>query len=78
LLLTAYTVPVVLFGTGQLNRGILLPLVTLPLAVRLFLRVRTERGRALNPLLGGTAKLLLLYGVLFAPALVFGSLPALW
>ena len=54
---------------------ILLPLVTVPLAVRLFLRVRTERGRALNPLLGGTAKLLLLYGVLFFPAIVTGTLP---
>jgi hypothetical protein len=46
--------------------------------VRLFLRVRTERGRALNPLLGSTAKLLLLYGVLFSVGLVGGTSGRLW
>ncbi|HWP07030.1 MAG TPA: 1,4-dihydroxy-2-naphthoate polyprenyltransferase [Polyangiaceae bacterium] len=75
LLLAAYAVPVALLVTGRASTPILLPLVTVPLAVRLFLRVRTERGRALNPLLGGTAKLLLLYGVLFFPAIVTGTLP---
>jgi len=73
LLVAAYAVPAWLFVAGRASVAILLPLVSIPLAVRLFLRVRTERGRALNPLLGGTAKLLLLYGVLFFPAIVLGT-----
>src|SRR6185369_16293449 len=66
LLAAAYAVPVVLLATGRARWPILLPLLSIPLAVRLFLKVRTERGRALNPLLGGTAKLLLIYGLLFS------------
>jgi 1,4-dihydroxy-2-naphthoate octaprenyltransferase len=44
----------------------LLPLVTLPLAVRLTRIVNSVEGPALNRALGGTAQLLALYGVLFA------------
>jgi 1,4-dihydroxy-2-naphthoate octaprenyltransferase len=78
LLLAAYAVPVGLLLAGRATRTVLLPLLTLPLAVRLFRRVSRERGRALNPLLGGTAKLLLLYGVLFAVGIAaapLGMLP---
>ena len=70
MLLSAYAVPLGLVAAGRATFTLLLPLVTLPLAVRLFRRVSRERGRALNPLLGGTAKLLLLYGVLFAAGIV--------
>jgi 1,4-dihydroxy-2-naphthoate octaprenyltransferase len=77
LLVVAYAVPVALVLTHHADPSVLLPLLTLPLALRLFLRVRSERGRALNPLLAGTAKLLLLYGVLFSVGLVVGSCPKL-
>jgi 1,4-dihydroxy-2-naphthoate polyprenyltransferase len=74
LLAVAYAMPVVVLVTRE--RGslwVLLPLLTLPLGVRLFQRVRLERGRALNPLLAGTAKLLLIYGVLFSVGLALGG-----
>ncbi|HEV8550808.1 MAG TPA: 1,4-dihydroxy-2-naphthoate polyprenyltransferase [Polyangiaceae bacterium] len=74
LLAAAYAVPVALFVTGRATLGIFLPCLTLPLAVRLFIKVRHERGRALNALLGGTAKLLLLYGVLFAAGIALAPL----
>jgi 1,4-dihydroxy-2-naphthoate polyprenyltransferase len=66
----AYLVPVTLVLTGRAGMGALAPLVTLPLAIRLVRAVARERGRALNPLLAGTAKLLFLYGLLFALGLV--------
>ena len=51
----------------------LLPFATLPLAVGLFRAVSRERGRALNPLLGRTARLLFLQGILFAVGLALGE-----
>jgi 1,4-dihydroxy-2-naphthoate octaprenyltransferase len=76
LLALAYAVPLVLLLRGRASVTILLPWLTLPLAVRLFGAVRRERGRALNPLLARTAALLLVHGLLFALGLVlmpFGS-----
>jgi 1,4-dihydroxy-2-naphthoate octaprenyltransferase len=48
----------------------LLPLATLPIAVRLLRNLATTEGRPLNACLAGTAKLLLLFAILFAAALV--------
>lgn len=45
---------------------LLIPLLSLPLGVRLAARVAREEGAALNPLLGATARLLLIYSVLMA------------
>ena len=73
----AYAVPIVLFLRRSTTVAVFLPLLTVPLAVRLVLAVRRERGRALNPLLARTAKLLLLYGLLFAAGLVVPPLEAL-
>jgi len=78
LLAVAYAVPVVLLALPHANVVVLLPLLTLPLALRLFQRVRRERGRALNPLLGGTARLLLLYGALFSVGLLSGTSGRFW
>lgn len=47
----------------------LLPLVTLPLAVRLVRTLATTEGRPLNACLASTAKLLLFHGALFAVGL---------
>jgi 1,4-dihydroxy-2-naphthoate octaprenyltransferase len=66
LVTAAYVVPAALFLSGQAGPGVLAPLVTLPVAVRLVYAVARERGRSLNPLLARTAKLLFLYGLLFA------------
>lgn len=70
LLAVAYLTPLVLWPVGLLSLWWWLPLLTLPLAVRLARRVGSESGRALNALLAGTARLQLLYGVLFAGSIV--------
>jgi 1,4-dihydroxy-2-naphthoate polyprenyltransferase len=66
LVAVAYLVPLALFLSGRAGLPVLAPLLTLPLAVRLVFAVARERGRALNPLLAGTAKLLFVHGLLFA------------
>jgi 1,4-dihydroxy-2-naphthoate polyprenyltransferase len=73
LLAVAYAVPLILVLAERLTIWALLPLGTLPLAVGLFRRVRDERGRALNPALGGTARLLFLFGALFALGIFAGA-----
>jgi 1,4-dihydroxy-2-naphthoate polyprenyltransferase len=66
LLAVSYAVPLFLATSSARGRFVLLPLLTLPLARRLMRAVMSETGRALNSRLAGTAKLLLLFGVLFA------------
>lgn len=66
LFVLAYGTPLYLFATRSLAPMVLLPWVTAPLALRLVRGVVREHGRALNPLLVGTAKLLFLFGLLFA------------
>lgn len=64
LLAVAYVVPLLFGGLA------LLPLATLPFGVLLARRVLRAEGRALNPALVGTAKLLMVFGALFAAGLV--------
>ncbi len=64
LLALAYAVPLYLATSTMRGRFVLLPLVTLPLGRKLMRAVATERGRDLNARLAGTAKLLLLFGLL--------------
>jgi 1,4-dihydroxy-2-naphthoate octaprenyltransferase len=66
LLAISYAVPLFLATSSARGRFVLLPLLTLPLARRLMRAVMSESGRALNARLAGTAKLLLLFGLLFA------------
>jgi len=66
LLVLAYATPVALVAVGRLGPLSLLPLASIPLAVSLYRSVAREQGRALNPLLGKTARLLLVFAVLFA------------
>ena len=49
-----------------------LPVVSLPLALRTITKVASTDGAALNPLLGATARLLLVFGVLQALGVVLG------
>lgn len=69
LLVVAYAAPIVL---AALHRSLwpLLPLASLPLAVKLFRDLRRLEGTPLNATLASTAKLLLLHGVLLAGGLV--------
>ena len=67
----AYLVPTLM----ALHHGsfILLPWLTLPLALALVRAVRTYDGAALNPLLGRTALLTLCHGALFAAGIALGD-----
>lgn len=70
LLAVAYLSPVVaVVGLGR-PRWVLLPLLSAPIGIRLLRTLATTEGRALNACLAGTAKLLLLYGVLLSVGLV--------
>ncbi len=66
LIAVSYLVPPLLAVLRVAPPEVLLPLVSLPLALKTERSVATTEGRALNPLLAATAKLLLVYGVLFA------------
>ena len=73
LLAAAYAVPPVLVATDRLDPWVLLPLLTLPLAIPLARRLATDTGRALNPLLARTAGLGVIFGALFALGIVLGA-----
>lgn len=73
LVASAYLVPVALFSGAVSGPLVLLPLATLPLGVGLVRAVARERGRALNPLLGRTARLLFLTGILLAVGIALGG-----
>ena len=74
ILIVSYLTPVLLVLTRAAHPGALLPLVSLPLALKTERGVRTSEGRALNPLLAGTAKLLMIFGILFSLGLALGPL----
>ncbi len=73
LLGVSYAVPVLLAVLRMAPPEVLLPLLSLPLAWKTERAVSSTEGRALNALLAATAKLLLIFGVLFALGL---ALPA--
>jgi 1,4-dihydroxy-2-naphthoate octaprenyltransferase len=66
LLAAAYVVPPVLLWRGLADAWVLLPWLSLPLAAGLAGRMRHERGLALNGCLVQTARLEVVFGVLFA------------
>jgi 1,4-dihydroxy-2-naphthoate octaprenyltransferase len=70
MLALAYAVPVVLWLGYGMRPWVLLPLLTLPLAVRLTRSVLTVLGPQLNKTLGGTAQLAVLYALAFAAGIV--------
>lgn len=74
LLAVSYAVPLFLATSSAQGRFVLLPLLTLPLGRKLTRAVATERGRALNARLAGTAKLLLLFGLSFTLGIVLDHL----
>jgi 1,4-dihydroxy-2-naphthoate octaprenyltransferase len=66
LLTAAYATPVLMLLLGWTSVWVCLPLLTFPWGVRLFRSVVNDRGVALNGTLAETAKLLSVFGVLFA------------
>jgi 1,4-dihydroxy-2-naphthoate octaprenyltransferase len=70
LLLVSYAIPIVLYALGWCSAWVCLPLLTLPWSLRLLQSLIHARGVALNQTLAGTAKLLSVFGVLFAIGIV--------
>ena len=64
--LAAYLVPVVQVAAGLSQAWVLLPLVSLPLAMKCIRALGELEGSALNALLARTAGLLTVFGVLYA------------
>lgn len=69
LLAVAFACPVVTVLSHQGSVWALLALLAAPAAIPPLRRVLTQTGGALNPALGGTARLQLLFGVLYAVGL---------
>jgi 1,4-dihydroxy-2-naphthoate octaprenyltransferase len=69
LLAMAYAVPPVLWVRGLADAWVMLPWLSLPLALRLASRMRRERGLALNGCLVKTARLEVVFGLLLAVGL---------
>ena len=66
LLAVAYLVPAWLWWSGRADTWVLLPWLSLPLALQLAARMRHDSGLALNGSLVRTARLEVVYGLLFA------------
>ena len=73
LLFLAYATPALLVASGHVGWFALLPWASAPMALARMRRVARDDGAALNASLGGTARLLLVFGLLFATGL---ALPA--
>ena len=71
LLVVAFAVPLLLWAAGLASTWVLIPWLTIPLAVRLARTItRTVDGAPLNKALAGTAKLDLLFSILFSIGIV--------
>lgn len=70
LLAVAYAAPVVMIVVGVAELWVLLAWATVPLAFVLVSQVATATGRALNPVLGGTARLCLWFAISLSAGIV--------
>ena len=75
LLACSYLLPLLLWLAGLASPWVLLIWLSAPLAFRLFGVIRQAQGRALNPVLGKTAQLELLYCLLLSAGLLLGRTP---
>lgn len=73
LIVLAYLVPVLLVMTGRAAMPLLLVLLSVPLALPLVRSLRHERGPVLNRTLAGTARLFLVWSVLYSAGLLLGG-----
>jgi 1,4-dihydroxy-2-naphthoate octaprenyltransferase len=71
LLVTAYALPLLLWLCGMAGPWVMLPWLSLWTAIPLALRLRHERGLALNGCLVRTARLEVVFGILFALGLAW-------
>jgi 1,4-dihydroxy-2-naphthoate octaprenyltransferase len=72
LLIGAYLTPLLIWLSGAATPWVLLAWLSLPLARPLLRLVWREQGRVLNQALAGTARLELVYGLLFSAGFILG------
>ncbi|MFC1974828.1 1,4-dihydroxy-2-naphthoate polyprenyltransferase [Chloroflexota bacterium] len=72
LLVGSYAVPPLMWLVGGASPWVMLTWSSIPLAVSLWRQILRAKGRALNAALARTARLGLVYGVLFSVGLVVG------
>ncbi len=65
-LLAAYAVPIYIFIRYEVSWAVLLPLITLPLGMKLFKMLINLKGEELNKTLELTAKLSVIFSILFS------------
>jgi 1,4-dihydroxy-2-naphthoate octaprenyltransferase len=70
LIAVAYAMPVLIWASVLFQPGPLLAWTTAPLAILLVRRVWHGSGRALNPVLGGTARLCLWFAITFGVGII--------
>jgi 1,4-dihydroxy-2-naphthoate octaprenyltransferase len=70
LLIAAYAVPPLMWISKLTGLWPMLALTTIPFALLLVHRVRSVSGRALNPVLGGTARLALWFAITFSTGII--------
>ncbi|MGE5362947.1 MAG: 1,4-dihydroxy-2-naphthoate polyprenyltransferase [Bacteroidota bacterium] len=66
LLIVCYTVPFIIFFFYDASITVLMPLLSLPVAIRLFAMLFTHKGEQLNQTLEYSGKLTLVYALLFS------------
>ncbi len=71
LILLSYVIPVCMLVADMAGGFILLPFTTLPMARTLMLKVECDLGYNLNELLASTARLSLMYSLMFSVGLVY-------
>ncbi len=72
LVLGSFLIPCLMFASGVYPWPVLLPLAAFPLVFPLLCAVSEQRGKPLNAVLAGTAKLSLVFSLLFAVGVAFG------
>jgi 1,4-dihydroxy-2-naphthoate octaprenyltransferase len=70
-LIISYSIPLILTFTDKSFSGSLLAWISIPFAIQLFRDLYTQTGSSLNTTLSGTARLALIYAVLFSAGIVF-------
>jgi len=70
LIVVAYLLPLVFWLAGLLPAGVLLPLVSLPLAISWICIIMKSEGPVLNQALAGTAKTTLIYSLLLSIGII--------
>lgn len=73
LIALAYLVPSLLVLTGRAGKSLLLVLFSLPLALSLIRSLQHDRGPVLNQTLAGTARLFLVWSVLYSAGILLGG-----